>query len=264
LITARVPRETLALADLSDVTGNTGNGTTVVMDDAPTIGPNGMVVNGNITGTGGMVRTGNVLIVGTVTSQGFLAAAYRMSGGSPVAGQYIRAADGDGNFFWEWPDKIDSGDVVSSTGTGAFVLAGGPTFTGDIAVGGTVDGVDIAATKAATAEIWSRAVYIGLPTAAERVPLKATEQLYRITRLYGETDTGTVDLTVEWRPEGDAFVSGTSVHATPLVANHPGQEQTGGWVDGGEIPADAFVWLVTSAVSGDPKQLIVRVMLEHA
>jgi hypothetical protein len=278
LITARVPRETLALADLSDVTGNTGSGTTVVMDDAPIIGPNGMVVNGTISGIGLMVRTGNMTIAGTIAASAFSSVSFKMDVGSPVAGQYIRSADGDGNFDWQWPDKIAVADIHSSATSGSgsvLALVGGPTFTGtvlgdalnftgdvaggslstagNVTVGGTVDGVDVAA-RNVTAHTRSVGLEIPFPADDDAIGFKHVRQAITISKIVGKTDTGVVQFWIRWRDELAAKGTGTFVHPDPLEADDDGEFYDSGF-DDATIPAGSVLEYVAFGLTGSPMWL---------
>lgn len=79
-----------------------------------------------------------------------------------------------------------------------------------------------------------------------------------ITRIYAETDTGTVTLKVKWRAEGGAFSGGTEVHGTSIVATASGAQQSSGFADA-TIPAASLLAAVLSGTTGAPNRVLVLI-----
>ena len=119
-------------------------------------------------------------------------------------------------------------------------------------VGG--DGNNVAVTEVTT-EPGSAAVYVEEPTASEDIPFFHTQKAITVTSIFGETDTGTVDMKLEWRAEGSAFASGTEIRSTALTADSSEARVISGFADP-TIPPGSYVALVTSGVTGSPTKLI--------
>lgn len=110
----------------------------------------------------------------------------------------------------------------------------------------------------ALAHVMSKGIYISDPTDSEDRVFFHTPVAITITRIYGETDAGTVTFKIKWRAEGGAFAGGTEVENTALVADDTGEQQTAGFEDA-TIPAGSFLAVVTSAVAGAPADFIALV-----
>lgn len=106
--------------------------------------------------------------------------------------------------------------------------------------------------------VLSKGVRIQFPGPAEEEVFFHTPMPVTISRIYGETDTGTVDLKIKWRPEGSILSGGTEIESTALVATSSGAEQTSGFEDD-TIPAGSALAIVTSATSGSPLDLMAFV-----
>jgi hypothetical protein len=103
-------------------------------------------------------------------------------------------------------------------------------------------------------DVQSKGIYVADPEDDEDWPFFHTPVAITVTAIFGETDTGTVDLKMYWRPEGAAFAGGTAIEDTALVADDDEQRQTSGFEDA-TIPAGSYVVLVTSAVADSPTKL---------
>jgi hypothetical protein len=102
-----------------------------------------------------------------------------------------------------------------------------------------------------------RIFYIKEATATDaHYPLWSTAQKINVTKIYGETDVGTVTFDIEYRAEGSAFSSGTEIiGGAHLVAIDTGDDAT---VDVA-IAANQFLTYVASAQSGATTHLVVYI-----
>lgn len=104
----------------------------------------------------------------------------------------------------------------------------------------------------------SAAIYIEYPEAGDALSFYHAGQAITVTRIFGETDTGTVNLNMEQRLPDGYFASGTQIESTALVADADGQEQTSGF-ENPSVPADSVVTLVVASVASSPGKLIAGI-----
>jgi hypothetical protein len=154
---------------------------------------------------------------------------------------------------WTW----DGSFWVSSTSTisGATGLTGATGATGlDGATGATGAG-----TTGATGPASPKAFTIYAPTAAENVTLFYTTQAITITNLISVIRGGT-SVTYTVRYDSSRAATGTEVVTGGTVANNSTTGLNTTSFNSASIPANRFVWVQTTAVSGTVNEFSLTVL----
>ncbi len=215
----------VGIADLSDVTSKTGLGTVAVFNASPTFTTQittPQIFNGDTITIDAMVD--GISTVFILNSSGGSSANLDVENNIIVGGTVDgRDLQTDGTKLDTIETNADVTDATNVNAAGAFM----------------------------NSDTQSKGISVADPTATEDILFYNTKSAITISRIYGETDTGTVTFKIFWRAEGSLFTGGTNVHATGLVADSNGEEQTSGFADP-TIPVDSTLVLVSSAVASSP------------
>jgi hypothetical protein len=163
----------------------------------------------------------------------------------------------------------DSGD----TGTGVYDFGGATSFeipngaggttvdaTGEITIDSTsrtfnfYDGT----TEAVVNPVMSKSITIESPTAAEDISMFYTDDAITITKIVFVI-TGSTSVTTTIRHSTDRSATGNEVVTSGTVANSTTTGNVVTSFNDATVPADSFVWVETTALSGTPTSLNITV-----
>jgi len=160
---------------------------------------------------------------------------------------------------------VDTLGGATSTGTGGIARATSPTFVtpalGTPASGVLTNctGLPPAGTTTALRER-TRFIYVEDPTSVIALALGFEKNAVTLTKVYGETDAGTVTLQIQKRAFGSQPSAGTDMLSSAMVAGAGASKATTtSFAVSGAVGAEHGLFLVTSAVSGGPAKLWVAV-----
>ena len=163
----------------------------------------------------------------------------------------------------------DTGD----TGTGAYDFGGATSFeipngaggttvdaTGEITIDSTsrtfnfYDGT----VEAVVNPVMSKSITIESPTATEDISMFYTDDAITITKIVFVI-TGSTSVTTTIRHSTDRSVTGNEVVTSGTVANSTTTGNVVTSFNDATVPADSFVWVETTALSGTPTSLNITV-----
>lgn len=178
----------------------------------------------------------------------------------------ITATNGDGvsgNPTLSLPATIDLGGKTSFEIPNG---AGGTTVdaTGEICVDSTSKTVNFydGAVEAVLTPIQSKSITIETPTASEDISMFYTDEAITITKMVFVI-TGSTSATTTIRHHTDRNNAGNEVVTGGTTANSTTTGNVVTSFNDATVPADSFVWLETTALSGTPTSLNVTIFFRQ-
>lgn len=196
-----------------------------------------------------------------------------MTVGGLTAGRVVYTSTGgllavDGGFTYDgttatFTDTFDAGGAVSFEIPNG---AGGTTVnaTGEICVDSTSRTINFydGTTEAVIQPIVSKSVTIENPTSSEDLTLFYTDDAITITKMVFVI-TGSTSATTTIRHHTDRSNAGNEVVTGGTTANSTTTGNVVTSFNDATIPADSFVWLETTALSGTPTTLAVTIFFRQ-
>lgn len=151
--------------------------------------------------------------------------------------------------------------VLLGSGAGAFSVTAVGTATHVLTSNGSGSDPTFQAAAGGGGVNLPFSYHMATPSSNDRLPIGSNgNNAITITKIWAKTNTGTIDLNIQWIAKATVGGVGTNILTSTLVADSNGEESTD--FSDATIPANSWFQLQTTGASGSPGELYVTMEWE--